>query len=235
MIKEKVTKRIGSLIKLKPEYEERYIILHKHTFPGVLERIKKSNIRNYSIFLLDGILFSHYEYIGNDYKTDMNAIADDTTKEWWKLTDHMQEPISSRKEGEWWAEMELLQHFDEIAKSYNEVERHSYMAEIKPGSEDKVKDLFKEFNQTFIPLFKNAHIQNHNVFLSGSTAPDFLGDNPGSRKDERLYVYFEYTGENFEDDDKELNGKGELKKWNTELEKYLSVTWKEMNEVFHTD
>ena len=55
---EKITKRVGSLIKVHPEFEERYIILHKHTFPGVLESIKRSNIRNYSIFLLDGVLFS---------------------------------------------------------------------------------------------------------------------------------------------------------------------------------
>jgi L-rhamnose mutarotase len=31
--------------------KERYIILHKHTFSGVLKHIHDSNIRNYSIFL----------------------------------------------------------------------------------------------------------------------------------------------------------------------------------------
>ena len=49
----------GSIIGLKPEFEGQYIALHKHTFPGVLERIHKSNISDYSIFLLNGILFSH--------------------------------------------------------------------------------------------------------------------------------------------------------------------------------
>ena len=38
----------------------------------------------------------------------MKAIGDETTKEWWKLTDPMQEPLTTRKEGEWWAEMEML-------------------------------------------------------------------------------------------------------------------------------
>ncbi len=51
---EKVNMRIGSFIKVRPEYEKRYIILHKHVFPGVLSRIRKSNIRNYSIFLSNG-------------------------------------------------------------------------------------------------------------------------------------------------------------------------------------
>lgn len=216
---EKVNKRIGSLIKVKPEYEERYKILHKHTFPGVLDRIRKSNIRNYSIFLLNGILFSYYEYVGKDYISDMNSTADETTKDWWKLTDPMQEPLPARKEGEWWTEIELLQHFDEIIKPYTEVQRHSYTAEIKPSDEEIVINLFKEFNRTFIPFFKNSFIQNHSVFL----------------KDGKLYIYFEYVGKNFTSDDEELKGKEEFKKWNTELEKYLSVTWEEMEEVFHTD
>ena len=72
---EEVTKRVGSLIKVKPEYEERYIILHKYTFPGVLDRIRKSNIRNYTIFLSDRILFSYYEYVGKNYDRDMKEIA----------------------------------------------------------------------------------------------------------------------------------------------------------------
>jgi hypothetical protein len=59
--------RYGSLIKLKPEYEERYIILHRHTFPAVLKRIYDSHIRNFSIFLLESMLFSYFEYIGTNY------------------------------------------------------------------------------------------------------------------------------------------------------------------------
>ncbi len=61
----------GSVIRLRPEYEERYVILHKHVFPGVLKRIRKSHVRNYSMFLLDGVLFSHLEFVGRDYEADM--------------------------------------------------------------------------------------------------------------------------------------------------------------------
>ena len=85
MTEEQLSERLGSLIRLKPEYEERYIILHRHTFPSVLERIRNSNIRNYSIFLHDGMLFSFYEYVGNDYADDMEKIgADPVTRDWWK-------------------------------------------------------------------------------------------------------------------------------------------------------
>ncbi len=103
--------RHGSLIKLKPKYEERYVILHKHTISRVLEQIRKSNIRNYSIFLRDGMLFSYFEYTGDDFDADMAKMGDDqTTQEWWKLCAPMQEPLESRKEGEWWASMEEVFH-----------------------------------------------------------------------------------------------------------------------------
>ena len=103
--------RYGSMIGLKPEYEERYLILHKHAFPGVLDRIRKCNIRNYSIFLKDGILFAHFEYVGSDFEKDMADMADEITRDWWKLTDPMQEPLENRKPEEWWASMDEVFYF----------------------------------------------------------------------------------------------------------------------------
>ncbi len=98
----------GSIIGLKKDFEEQYVALHKHTFPKVLDRIRRSNISDYSIFLHNGILFSHMVYTGTDYKADMEAIGtDETTREWWKLTDIMQQPLESVKENEWWAETKI--------------------------------------------------------------------------------------------------------------------------------
>ncbi|MGE5410030.1 MAG: L-rhamnose mutarotase, partial [Clostridiales bacterium] len=142
---EKVMKRVGSLIKVRPEYEERYIILHRNTFPGVLDRIRKSNIRNYSIFLLNGILFSYYEYVGQDFDADMKSIADSVTKDWWKLTDPMQEPLPTRKPGEWWAEMDqilCLENSPAIAKG-----RIGQVAEIISGKEEYIKKILKNYPQ----------------------------------------------------------------------------------------
>ena len=81
MENKKNTLCVGKLIKVRPEYEERYVIIHKHVWPEVLERIYKSNIRNYSIFMLDGILFSFNEYVGNNYEDDMNTVGDSV----WRL------------------------------------------------------------------------------------------------------------------------------------------------------
>lgn len=203
--------RFGSLIRLRPEYEERYIILHRHTFPGVLERIHKSNIRNYSIFLRDGMLFSYLEYIGSDYKADMEAVADPVTKDWWKLTDPMQEPLECRKDGDWWASMEEWFHGGMKKVPSPRSQRHAYTTvlptEIRSEYKQKLQDMKKDK-----PLRISCDcIQSLSVF--------FLKDS--------VYVYIEYIGENFKSDVGSLLNPIEVKSWHLE--------WNEMKEVFHTD
>ncbi len=106
-------KRDGSVIKLRPEKEQEYRRLHAEPWPGVLATIRACNIRNYSIFLKDGFLFSYLEYLGDDFGADMARMAQDpTTREWWKLTDPCQEALETRKPGEWWASMEEVFHCD---------------------------------------------------------------------------------------------------------------------------
>ncbi|MCL4385501.1 MAG: L-rhamnose mutarotase [Cyanobacteria bacterium] len=106
-------KRYGSIIKIKPEKLEEYKKLHKNIWPGVAKTITECNIKNYSIFYKDGYLFSYFEYTGKDYDSDMKKMADDpVTQKWWDICKPMQEPLQTRKEGEWWAEMEEVFHQD---------------------------------------------------------------------------------------------------------------------------
>jgi len=106
-------KRYGSMIKIKPEKLEEYIKIHSNIWPAVAKIITKSNISNYSIYHKDGFLFSYFEYIGEDYKSDMAKMAaDPITQKWWDICMPMQEPLETRKEGEWWADMEEVFHQD---------------------------------------------------------------------------------------------------------------------------
>lgn len=106
-------KRCGSIIGIKPEKLEEYKKLHTAVWPGVLKTIKECNIQNYSIYYKDNMLYSYYEYTGNDYEKDMQKMADDpVTQEWWKLCEPCQEPLATRKEGEWWASMEEVFRLD---------------------------------------------------------------------------------------------------------------------------
>ncbi|MCH7556572.1 MAG: L-rhamnose mutarotase [Planctomycetes bacterium] len=114
---QKVT-RYGSVIGLKPEKLEEYKELHANVWPGVLKKIKECNIRNYSIYLGEleedkYYLFGYFEYIGDDFEADMAKMAaDPTTQKWWEFCEPCQSPIPTRKESEWWADMEEVFHQD---------------------------------------------------------------------------------------------------------------------------
>ena len=111
--KEETVKRMGAVIGVRPEKIEQYKKYHAAVWPEVLAMITRCNIRNYSIFLKDNQLFAYYEYVGKDYKADMEKMARDRkTQEWWAIMKPMQKPIATRKAGEWWAEMEEVFHLD---------------------------------------------------------------------------------------------------------------------------
>jgi L-rhamnose mutarotase len=223
MTQDKVTRRVGSLIKVKPEFEEQYIILHKNAFPGVLERISKSNIKNYTIFLLDGILFSHYEYTGNDYDEDMKAMADSAIKNWWKFTDPMQEPLPTRKEGEWWAVMDQVLCLDKIVKPSSEAQRIGLAAQMISGKNEEIKAYIKNFPAGLEEEVNKYNFQNSNMYC----------------KDGKLYFYYEYTGSSFNNDMRGLSQNEKFNSFQDGLKQYLvnnnNRYWEVMKEVFHTN
>ena len=109
-------KRFGSVCRLKPEGAKAYIQYHAQVHkdrPEVGEMIKKCNIRNYSIYHKDGIVFSYFEYVGKDYEKDMARMAaDPKTQEWWALVKPLMDPLPTRADGEWWASMDEIFRLD---------------------------------------------------------------------------------------------------------------------------
>lgn len=107
--------RFGSIIRLKPEKYEEYKQLHANVWPEVAAMIEACNIHNYSIYHWNGLLFSYFEYIGEDLAADMAKMADDPkTREWWAVCDPCQQPVQGNStgsiEGNWWTGMEELFH-----------------------------------------------------------------------------------------------------------------------------
>jgi L-rhamnose mutarotase len=100
-------KRVGMVIKLRPEYVEQYLSLHADSSPGVRDLLTKYHLKNFSIFLhkIGGeyFEFGYYEYTGTSFESDMkNLAAEKRNIEWLKVCDPMQMPL----EGEnGWAEM----------------------------------------------------------------------------------------------------------------------------------
>lgn len=108
-------RRYASVIGLKPDAIDEYRRVHAAVWPDVLAQIARSNIRNYSIYLKEpeNLLFSYFEYLGNDFAADMAAMAADVrTQEWWAVCMPMQAPLDTRKPGEWWADMPEVFHVD---------------------------------------------------------------------------------------------------------------------------
>jgi L-rhamnose mutarotase len=110
--------RYGMVIGVKPEKIEDYKKLHAAAWPGVLAKIRECHIRNYSIYLREVekgqyLLFSYFEYTGDDFEADMARMAaDPETRRWWKETDPCQMPIPTRGEKEFWSRMGEVFHLD---------------------------------------------------------------------------------------------------------------------------
>jgi len=110
--------RFGSVIGVRPEKLDEYLKLHAAAWPEVLQRLKESHVRNYSIYLgkLDDgnlYLFGYFEYTGGDLEGDMKRMAaDPATQRWWKLTDPCQIPQKGRGPGEHWMTMREVFHMD---------------------------------------------------------------------------------------------------------------------------
>ena len=105
--------RFAAVIGLKDEFEQRYRELHANVWPTVLEQIKRSNIRNYSIFTTElfgkKYLFSYFEYIGEDINKDLAAMAQDKdTQRWWQETDICQIRLPNTMPDEQWKPMEQV-------------------------------------------------------------------------------------------------------------------------------
>ncbi len=106
-------KRMGMVIGIRAEDIPEYKRLHADVWPAILDRLAKSNITNYSIFLREpeNLMFAYWEYLGDDFDADSLAIDEDqNTKQWWKICGPMQVPLKTRAEGEWWASMEEVFH-----------------------------------------------------------------------------------------------------------------------------
>ncbi len=80
-------KYFGQVGMLKANMVEEYVGLHADPWPDVVKMIQECNLTNYSIFLHGRMVFSYYEYTGDDYAADMKRMEEDpVTQQWWGHT-----------------------------------------------------------------------------------------------------------------------------------------------------
>ena len=104
-------KRYGMAVKIRPENLDEYKRLHADVWSDVLKMIGECNIKNYSIYHKDGMMFSYFEYVGEDFDADMAKMAaDPMTQKWWDVCKPLLDPLETRATGEFWASMEEVFH-----------------------------------------------------------------------------------------------------------------------------
>lgn len=105
--------RYGIIIKVKPDSLEEYKRLHANPWPEINQIMRDHGIRNFTIYERDGYLFGFFEFIGDDIKAAFEQMESyPIYQEWLSLNNPLQEPLPTRKEGEWWSFMNEIYHLD---------------------------------------------------------------------------------------------------------------------------
>ena len=106
-------KRYGSVLGIPKADWAEYERYHAAVWPYVLKTIYDCKIRNYSIYRYGELLFSYFEYVGNDYEADTAKMAEDPkTQEWWDVMKPMQRPVAEITKEEWWHSIPEVFHVD---------------------------------------------------------------------------------------------------------------------------
>lgn len=103
--------RHGFVIGIRPEKLEDYKRLHSDVWPDILDLLRQAHVSNYTIFQKDDLLFGVFDYGGTDLDADFAAMnAAPVVKRWYAQCSPCQQPLETRRPGEWWAEMDTLFH-----------------------------------------------------------------------------------------------------------------------------
>lgn len=100
---------LGQVGRLKDDKIQVYKELHLNPWPEVLQTIKECNIQNYSIFIHGNLVFSYFEYIGENYAADMRKMEQDkVTQEWWAHTKPCFEQFAMSEDAQFHCNMDQI-------------------------------------------------------------------------------------------------------------------------------
>jgi L-rhamnose mutarotase len=231
--------RRGVVIGIPKESLPEYKRLHAETWPGVLQAVDRAHMDNYSIYLGEVApdryyLFGCYEYTGRDFDADMARMKKDKTmQQWWTLTDPLQEPLPTRKEGEWWSQWDEVFHYAGPAYDKSDVTlRWGSIVGVREESLLAYTQLHAAVWPGVLSALGDVNIRNYSIYLGQVRPGEYV-----------LFSYFEYVGDDFEGDMKRMAADKVTQLWWTytdPLQARLPGTpqgaqWKAIQEVFHTE
>jgi L-rhamnose mutarotase len=106
-------RRFGMAARLVPDKREEYLRLHREVWPQVEAMNAAAGIRNFTIFVIDDVIFGYYEYIGDDFEADQARMAEDETMQlWWSFTAPCQLPFTADSTAANWQLLDEVSHQD---------------------------------------------------------------------------------------------------------------------------
>lgn len=106
-------KRVGFMLKVKPELIEEYKEQHKKVWPEMLDALRRTGWQNYSLFMRsDGMLFGYFET-----PIDLQTAVDGMSKEevnarWQKAMAPYFESLEGSRPDEMMRELDEVFHLD---------------------------------------------------------------------------------------------------------------------------
>ena len=77
-------KRVGFLLKVRPDKLDEYKRHHQHVWPEMLDALRRTGWHNYSLFLRpDGLMFGYFETPDN-FAAALNGMAKEEVNERWQ-------------------------------------------------------------------------------------------------------------------------------------------------------
>ncbi len=106
-------KRVGFLLRVKPEKLEEYKARHKAVWPEMLDALRRTGWRNYSLFTReDGLLFGYFETPEN-FQAALDGMAqEDVNTRWQDYMAPFFENLSGAHADQSMIELEEVFHLD---------------------------------------------------------------------------------------------------------------------------
>ena len=77
-------RRVGFLLKVREDKIDEYVAHHKYVWPDMLDALRRTGWRNYSLFLRDdGMLFGYFE-AEQDFETSLAGMAKEEVNTKWQ-------------------------------------------------------------------------------------------------------------------------------------------------------
>lgn len=106
-------KRVGFLLKVKPEKIEEYKARHKAVWPEMLDALHRTGWHNYSLFMReDGLLFGYFEAAESLQAAQAGMSQEDINAQWQGLMAPFFENLTGAHADQSMVELEEVFHLD---------------------------------------------------------------------------------------------------------------------------